>query len=100
MSAESPETIVRKFEKINENAAERCVVDSIDRPIRGLVFQINRLGIPTVFSCCGFNYHNEEEIKSHADNAYIQFTAPRDHPLLTNLLNFIDAALSQGWCLR
>jgi len=48
------------------NDTERSVLDSIDRPIRGLIIQMNAHGIRTVFSCCGFNYDGEEEPKTHS----------------------------------
>lgn len=53
------------------------VLDAIDRPIRDLVIHINRIGLPTVFSCCGYPYPDEEEPKSHAyKNAYVIFKKP------------------------
>ncbi len=58
---------------------ELSVIEAIDRPIRDLVLHINRIGLQTVFSCCGYPYPDEEEPKSHAyKNAYVIFKKPDD----------------------
>lgn len=66
-----------RLEAINVAAQERNVLDSIDRPIRGLIQQMNARGLSTVFSCCGFNYDGEEEPKSHStDGPFVVFFGP------------------------
>lgn len=94
-------TITQKFAKVNERADERSVYDSIDRPIRPLVYQINRIGIPTKFSCCGFNYdgEDEDEPKSHAPNAYVQFMYPKPEHM-SKLLTLLDISIESGWTVR
>jgi hypothetical protein len=49
---------------LNRNADKRSVLDSIDRPIRSMVIELNRIGMETTFSCCGYTYDNQEERKS------------------------------------
>jgi hypothetical protein len=67
-----------RLDAVNANPTERSVLDSIDRPIRGLVQQMNAHGIQTVFSCCGFNYDGEEEPKSHSNaGPFVVFVGPK-----------------------
>lgn len=65
--------IQSNYNELNEDSGVRSVWDSIDRPIRGLVYELNRIGLNTRFSCCGFSYEGEEEPKSHCRVPYIQF---------------------------
>lgn len=66
-----------RLDAVNASPTERTVLDCIDRPIRGLVQQMNAHGLRTVFSCCGFNYDGEEEPKSHsAEGPFVIFEGP------------------------
>jgi len=59
------------------NDKNKTIWDSIDRPIRPLVYHLNRIGLKTKFSCCGFNYDGEEEPKSHhAKLTYVHIFEP------------------------
>ena len=61
----------------NCNIKGKTVWDSIDRPIRPLVYHLNRVGLKTKFSCCGFNYDGEEEPKTHhAELSYVFIWKP------------------------
>jgi hypothetical protein len=55
-----------RLEKINKDADKKPVLNSIDRPILPLVLELNRIGLQTTFSCCGYSYRGEEEPKSHS----------------------------------
>ena len=67
---------INRLEKLNKDYFKREVIDSIDRPIRQLVIEMNRIGLKTKFSCCGFNYEGEEEPKTHHKDAYVIFYEP------------------------
>lgn len=62
-----------RLDKLNKKPENWTVIDSVDRPIRQLVLEMNRVGLSTVWSCCGFNYDQEEEPKSHANKPYVGF---------------------------
>lgn len=67
-----------RLDAVNTAPNERSVLDCIDRPIRGLVQQMNAHGIRTKFSCCGFNYDGEEEPKSHSNEGpFVVFEGPK-----------------------
>lgn len=69
-----------RFKKVNAFCKDKSktVWDSIDRPIRPLIYELNRVGLATKFSCCGFNYEDEEEPKSHHDKfAYVFICPPK-----------------------
>lgn len=71
-----------RLDAVNTAADERSVLDCIDRPIRGLVQQMNAHGIRTKFSCCGFSYDGEEP-KSHANEGpFVVFEGPRPAELV------------------
>lgn len=76
-----------RIRKLNENHEHKEVWYSIDRPMRPLVFELNRIGFITEFSCCGFSYDDEEEPKTHISNhAYVFFFAPEKSK--ENLIKF------------
>lgn len=65
-----------RLTQLNKDADKRSVLESIDRPIRPLIVEMNRIGIVTRFSCCGYSYDGEEEPKSHADNPNVLILSP------------------------
>ena len=66
----------KEIELVNKDLDKREVLEAIDRPIRPLVIEFNRIGLKTKYSCCGFNYDGEEEPKTHTRHAYIFFYVP------------------------
>jgi len=68
--------IQERLVQLNQNADKRSVLESIDRPIRPLIVEMNRIGIVTRFSCCGYSYDREEEPKSHAENPNVLILSP------------------------
>lgn len=71
---------LERLAKINKDHNKRSIWDSIDRPIRPLVFELNRIGMQTKFSCCGFTYEGEDQDdpKTHwikSNKAYVHFFA-------------------------
>jgi hypothetical protein len=79
---------------INKDIQKREVLDSIDRPIKPLVIELNRIGLKTKFSCCGFSYDGEEEPKTHTKNqSYVQFFYP-DLNNPTAVKNFFQLSLA------
>lgn len=67
----------QRLNVLNSDADKRTVLESIDRPIRGLILAMHLIGMKTTFSCCGFNYDGEEEPKSHSDNGpFVVFHGP------------------------
>lgn len=73
------------------------VLDAIDRPIRPLVVQLNRIGIRTMWSCCGFSYKGEEEKKSHNKVPFVVFHAPKTFEEANAFQLVIDVANVTGW---
>jgi len=74
-----------RIRKLNENASDRCVWDSIDRPMRPLVFELARIGMIPKFSCCGFYYADEEEPKTHLSHGpYVHFWRTKGEACKTN----------------
>lgn len=85
---------------LNRNADKRSVLDSIDRPIRPLVIELNRIGMETTFSCCGYTYDNQEEPKSHGDTPYVLFKIdPLSVPKMMNFFKLASMSHSAGWYL-
>src|SRR5574337_1162308 len=68
-----PNKYLERLKQLNNKPEGWTVWDSIDRPIRELVYHMNSIGLKTIFSCCGFPYPGEEEPKSHAQDAYVLF---------------------------
>ena len=72
-------TIEERLQMVNNpytGLREKSVWDCVDKPMRPLVFELNRIGMITKFSCCGFVYLEEDldEPKSHIrGQAYVQF---------------------------
>ena len=64
----------QRYEELNRDGKD--VWESIDRPMRPLVWQLNRIGLYTKFCCCGFPYNGEEEPKTHAKSAFIVLHPP------------------------
>jgi hypothetical protein len=73
------------------------LLESIDKPIRDLVVNINRIGLQTVFSCCGFTYPDEEETKSHAIHPYVIFKDPHSEKTVVNFFDLAGNAFRLGW---
>jgi len=87
---------LERLDKLNKDSDKITVYESIDRPIRKLVYHINRIGLRTRFSCCGYSYDGEEEPKSHYKGAYIQFYLPKQNNLKMFML-FTGLACNNGW---
>jgi hypothetical protein len=77
-------TAQERLNAINKDADTREVLGCIDRPIRPLIIQMNRIGIFTAFSCCGYSYDGEEEPKSHLDNPNVLFVPPAFEEIYPN----------------
>jgi len=94
-------SVAEREKKLNENAENRSVLDSIDRPIRPLVLEMNRIGLRTRFCCCGYSYVGEEEPKSHSPNTYVLFEGPDlENPEETAIFfRFANVVKNAGWNL-
>jgi hypothetical protein len=56
------------------NSEKDSVWNSIDKPMRRLIFEMNRIGLITKFCCFGLPYGEDDEPKTHAiDDCYIHF---------------------------
>ena len=69
----------------------------IDEPIKDCVAFLNLLGFKTRWSCCGFDYKNQLDIKSHTIN--------RPHIYLTYVISkgldfLVRICVESGWSLR
>ena len=82
-----------KMDALNGRAGVRSVWNSIDKPIRGLVYQLNRIGLKTRFSCCGFTYNDEEEPKSHCKVPYVQFYVNVEDPDQVYNFRYLERSL-------
>ena len=49
------------------------IKNTIDRPIRPLIYQLNRIGLLTHYSCCGFFYRGDKD-KDHNYMPYVLFS--------------------------
>lgn len=90
-----------RFQKINDNCNTEgwTVWDSIDRPIRPLVFELARVGMIPKFSCCGYSYESEEEPKTHHGKfAYVFFYAPAKY--IKQFEELTEIIKRQGWGLH
>ena len=87
---------------LNNDANKRPVLDSIDRPIRPLVMELNRIGLVTVFSCCGFTYKNQEEPKSHQEGwPYVLFLVDKkNNQVVKNFFRLAEIAPNFGWFIH
>jgi len=94
---------VEQISLLNKDADNRSVLDSIDRPIRPLVLELNRIGIHTRFSCCGYTYEGEEEPKSHHNTfTYVMFTGPclKNPDEVETFFKVVHLFKSKGWSVQ
>lgn len=90
------------------NDKSDTVWNSIDKPLRRLIFEMNRVGFITKFSCFGMPYGEDDEPKTHANNCYIHFyvtedsfdvlnklTAQKELTRYIKLYNFMDVMVLQ-----
>lgn len=84
---------------LNNDAENKLIIDIIDRPIRNLVLEINRIGLQTNFSCCGFSYRDEEEPKSHSKWPFVLFKEPdvTSKQIIENFFLLAKYAVNLGW---
>jgi hypothetical protein len=85
-----------RLNKLNDGKLN-YVYDCIDKPIRKMIYHMNRIGIKTRFSCCGFHYNKEEEPKTHNKVTYVQFFGPKDTTEANIFFNFSQACMRCGW---
>ena len=83
-----------RFNLLNDTARE--VLNSIDRPMRPLIIELNRIGIDTLFCCCGYSYEGEEEPKSHQPTPDIIFVHPKEDYYFSR---FVYLAKAVGWAI-
>ena len=94
----------KRLENVNANCNDetKTVWDSIDRPMRPLIYEIHRIGLRTKFSCCGFNYEGEEEPKNHhAGGTYFFIFSPSSTNItqIYPFFSLVDMARAQGWSI-
>ena len=77
--------IQERLVQLNQNADKRSVLESIDRPIRPLIVEMNRIGIVTRFSCCGYSYDGEEEPKSHTKDPFVIIYNPTSKKIVETI---------------
>lgn len=88
------------------NDSDRDIWTSIDRPIRPLIWELNRVGLSTKWCCCGFNYRDEEEPKTHAKNPFVvlkPIVGPKGPTRSKGIAAFFALAKVStmcGWMLR
>jgi hypothetical protein len=88
---------------INKDADSRKVWDSIDRPIRPLVFELARIGMEPTFSCCGFSYPDEDldEPKTHhSSRAYVFFRIKQNKLAEDNFIKLKALVQLKRWNLH
>lgn len=94
---------VQRLALINQNADTRSVWDSIDRPIRPLVFELARIGMIPKFSCCGFTYLEEglDEPKTHhGGRAYVHFFIRDSKKALQNFEKLKELVYGCNWNMK
>lgn len=65
---------MKYFDRLEKlNSSENTVWNSIDKPMRRLIFEMNRCGMITKFCCFGIPYGEDDEPKSHANDCYVHF---------------------------
>lgn len=95
------ESIQSRIDLLNAEADKRSVIDSIDRPIRPLVIELNRIGLKTSFSCCGYTYDNQEEPKTHEANPYVLFRVDsEDVYSVKNFFKLSSVVRGFNWALN
>lgn len=86
---------------LNHNAHAKSVWESIDRPIRPLIYHLHRVGLRTRFSCCGYHYEGEEgdEPKSHTQFPFffLEEPDPSDQRRVGAFFNLCRTATGLGW---
>lgn len=104
-TTEQPETYYyKRLEELNSEG--KSIWDSIDRPIRPLIFELNRIGLRTKFSCCGFPYKGEEEPKSHSKYPFVVLEPLRASSqdefmdVVRAFFTLGDIARTNGWILQ
>jgi len=99
---------IRKFadfgersKELNHNAHAKSVWESIDRPIRPLIYELHRVGLRTRFSCCGYHYEGEasDEPKSHTQFPFFFLEEPdlSDPRRVGAFFEVSKAAYGLGW---
>jgi hypothetical protein len=89
-----------RLRELNAIQEGKTIWDSIDRPIRPLIYELNKAGLKTIFSCCGFSYENEEEPKTHARYPFVVYTLT-PHPIaIRNFFRLATYASNTGWTLN
>lgn len=89
-----------RLNKVNANCNDitKTVWDSIDRPIRPLIYELHRIGLKTKFSCCGFNYDGEEEPKNHHKKlSYVFIYTPTNGKIAEKFFQLTTLAQQCGW---
>lgn len=90
--------VIEAVKELNTFKDDWTVIDSIDRPIRQLILEMHRIGLQTIFSCCGYSYPDEEEPKTHAKESFVLFYDPIIHPqTVQNFFSFVTIATRCGW---
>lgn len=92
--------IQERTDILNKDADKRSVLDSIDRPIRPLVVELNRIGLATTFSCCGYTYDGQEEPKCHDKNPYVLFETPVEFPAIKSFFRMSAILGKVEWGLN
>jgi hypothetical protein len=91
----------KRLKSLNADSNEKSVWNSIDRPMKPLIYEMHRIGIPTKFSCCGFSYDGEEEPKSHSlKKCYVIFQMPTIQAQFKAFLHICNEAKLSGWNVR
>lgn len=95
----------QRLEEVNSQE-KKTVLECIDRPIRPLIVELNRIGLRTKFCCCGFPYRGEEEPKSHARFPFVVLHDPlmnQDELTIRRIEAFFTLArliAGRGWLLH
>ena len=97
MSENTKENYQQRLNDLNKNAKKKSVWESIDRPIRPLIYQMHRIGLRSRYCCCGFPYDKEEEPKSHSLDTYVQFYTPTKREEVVSFFTLCDVANQCGW---
>lgn len=89
---------LQRLAEVN-NIETKTVFDCIDKPLRRLCFEFNRAGFQTHFCCCGFEYENQEEPKTHIKDktgiyGYVMFSVLNNSNAISNLLSL------QTYCIN
>jgi hypothetical protein len=91
---------IARLKKLNNHCEEKTVWDSIDRPLKPLIYELHRLGLQTKFSCCGFSYEPKEgeEPKSHSTKkCYVMLHTPNNPSTMQSFIRITAIAKQLGW---